>query len=152
MPMITTPEIRRYLKAPNNAEVAAEIDLLRVHAVAAIETELARAVDGTNRGAWNGRTYPVIRSVRGGGESYGATTVETTTASAKAALSTFADYSVRLVPLVSSWILDVVVARYNNRNPGATSESGGGVSVSYDGEGLPPAVLRGVHRLRQELD
>lgn len=154
MPMITTAEIRRYLRAPNIQRVTDDIDLLRLHAVAAIETELGRAIDGTGRTSGATRAWPILRSFRGNGDG-GSTAVETVSVAStgsRAALSTLSDYTARLVPLVSSWVLDVVTDRYKNRNPGASSESGGGVTVSYTGEALPPAVLRGVQRLRAELD
>ncbi len=148
MALVTVNEIRLYVRAPNVAEVTAEITLLRSMAVAAIETELGRAIDGTGRTFGSPQPWPVFPSFRG--PSDGDTTT-VTTGTARVALSTLGDYTGRYEGLASSWILDVVADRWRRRNPNATSESAAGISVSYDSEGLPPRVRRSIHRLRTEL-
>lgn len=52
-------------------------------------------------------------------------------------LSAHPDYATRIEPLVSAAILDLVADLYQRRNPAASNESEGGVSVTYRPDVIP---------------
>jgi hypothetical protein len=66
----------------------------------------------------------------------------TLTATVGLSVSTNPDYSTVIEPTIATAVIDTVAAYYQQRNPGASSEStGGGVSTSWDTKsGLPTRV------------
>jgi hypothetical protein len=63
------------------------------------------------------------------------------TVTAYVGLSADPNYAERIEPAINAAILDIVSDRWHRRSPASTNEStGGGVSSSYDGGGLPMRV------------
>lgn len=75
------------------------------------------------------------------GATYGTFTTFPYTVTAYVGLSADPAYEDRIEPAVNAAIIDLVADRYQRRSPAATNETtGGGVSSSYDGSGLPRRV------------
>lgn len=75
------------------------------------------------------------------GEAFGHFSTFPYVVTATVGLSADPSYADRIEPAINAAIIDLVADRWHRRSPAATNEStGGGVSSSYDGSGLPNRV------------